>query len=650
MELVSVSPTYRFMQRVSYLLSGIYSSRLNPIYYLGAITVFLLIIDVISGIYLFLFYNVDPKGAYASVEAISSSTIGSLMRGVHRYSSDGLILFAVLHMLHMILTDRFRLFRWVAWVSGVGTLLIFIVIGLSGYLLVWDERAQLTGLLTAKFFSIIPIFGHALMSAFLGTDIKNLGGLFRILLFGHIAVTILLVFTLWVHVMRISRPRLFPPKELMVLLTLYTLLVALIFPAKSDPPADLGKVPFSMSLDWFYLTGFPLFKVFPLSINWLIFVGFFGLLTIFPWLIKGRRNPPAYVIEEKCEGCKQCFEDCPYEAIYMKRVGEKEEKAFVIEDKCAGCGICVASCNYSASAIDTVPYSSMLEEVERERPHVVVFRCPFSAEVGEREGVKVYTVPCVGAVNTVWMKDLLKKTGGVMLVSCDGPDCYFREGVEWTEERYTRRRRPKLLKSVEGGRIRIVEAPSVVSVDRELEEFINYLRSSEEFPRDVTILFKRKFNPVLAPLILFLPFLTFYPLTTHRIDFYPTDRSLAVITFKYRSSPVKKAKETYSKLKHMQAIKNIAIERSPIRLVFSVDGKPVLDRVYNPRGLRKDSSIYVYEEFLLPPGKHSFDLRLTETAHPEKKVSFSLSRETGPSTSLAFTFSEDKGFFVLGGD
>ncbi len=648
MELVSVSPTYRFMQRISYALSGIYSSRLNPIYYLGAITVFLLVIDVISGIYLFFFYDVDPKGAYQSVEAISSSFLGSLMRGVHRYSSDGLILFAVLHMLHMILTDRFRMFRWVAWVSGVGTLLIFIVIGLSGYLLVWDERAQLTGLLTAKFFSVIPIFGHALMSAFLGTDVKKLGGLFRILIFGHIAVTILLVFTLWVHVMRISRPRLFPPKYLMILLTIYTVAVALIFPAKSDPPADLGKIPFGMSLDWFYLTGFPLFKVLPLSLNWAAFLGFFGLLTLFPWLIKGRRNPPARVIEEKCEGCKQCFEDCPYEAIYMRRVSPKEEKAFVIEDKCAGCGICIASCNYNANVIDTVPYTSMIGEIASESPELVVFRCPFSSEVEEGPGIKVYTLPCVGAVNTVWMKEMLKHTKGVMLVSCDGPDCYFREGVEWTEERFLRKRRPKLLRSLEGGRIRIVEAPSVVSVDREVEKFLSYLRSAEEFPKDVGIVSKGKLNPILAPIVLFVPFLTFYPLTTHRIDFYPTDKSIAVITFKYRSSPVKKAKGSYSKLKHMQAVQNVAIERSPVELSFYVDGKKVLKKVYNPRGLRKDSSIYVYEEFLLTPGEHTFKLTLKETAHPEKVRSIELRRKLEPTTSLALSYQEERGFFVIG--
>ncbi len=648
MELVTISPTYKFMQRIAYGLSRIYSSRYNPIYYLGAITVFLLIIDVISGIYLFLFYNVDPKQAYDSVEEISSSFLGSLMRGLHRYSSDGLILFAILHMIHMIFTDRFRMFRWVAWVSGVGTLLIFIIIGLSGYLLVWDERAQLTGLLTAKFFSVIPVFGHALMSAFLGTDLQNLGGLFRILLFGHIAVTILLLFTLWVHVMRISRPRLFPPKYLMVLVTAFTVAVAVIFPAKSDPPADLGKIPFGMTIDWFYLMGFPLFKVFSLPVNWAIFIGFFGLLTIFPWLIRGRRNPPARVIEEKCEGCQQCFIDCPYEAIYMKRVGPKEEKASVIADKCAGCGICIASCNYSANEIDTVPHQKILEEVSREKPEILLFRCPFSAHVDAQDGLKVVTVPCVGAVNTLWMKDFLQHAKGVMLVSCDGPDCYFREGVQWTEERYRRERRPKLLKSVEGERIWIVEAPYTTDISGEIASFREFLKSAEP-GGDVRIISRNKVNHVLASFILFLPFLSFYPLTTHRMDFYPTDKSIAVLTFKYRSSPVRKAETVYSKLEHMQAIQSIAVERSPIEVTFLINGKEVLRKRYDPRGLRKDSSIYVYEEFLVDPGTYSFELKVVETAHPDVVRTFKLVKDLKPSTSLAITYSETKGFFTLGG-
>ena len=647
MEIIGPGRAYRLIQRLSYFLSGFYSSKLNPIYYLGAIAILLLIIDVVSGIYLFFFYDVDPRRAYGSVEAISSSFLGSLMRSLHRYSSDGLILFAVLHMLHMILTDRFRLFRWVAWVSGVSTLIIFWAIGVSGYLLVWDEKAQLIGILTAKFFSVIPIFGHSLMSAFLGTDVKYLSGLFRILLFGHIAVTLLLIFTLWVHVMRISRPRIFPPKYITVLVTLYLVAVSVLFPAKSDPPADLGKVPFSMSLDWFYLTGYPLFKVFPLSVNWLIFIGIFGLLAVFPWLIKGRRNPPPVIAEEKCEGCEQCFIDCPYEAIYMKRVEDKK-KAVVLENRCAGCGICIASCTYGASTVSTVPYAEMVGRISEKRPDLVVFRCPFSAEVKEREGVLVFTLPCAGAVNTVWMREILKLSGGVMVITCDGPDCYFREGVLWTEERFLGKRRPRLLKTLPRGRVRIVEVPRVGGAEDLVRDFLEEIRGGK-FPEEVRVISRNKINHVVCGGILALPFLTFYPLTVDRMSFYPEDMSLVVLSFKYRSSPVKKEARTYSKLKHMRAIERVVVERSPIEVLLTVDGKVLLEKVYNPRGMRRDASIYVYEEFLVSPGVHSVEVRIRETAFPEKAHSFHLSGNLEPSSSLVITYSEDRGLFLISG-
>ena len=647
MEIITISPTYRLIQRIALPLSRVYSSKLNPLYHLGGITVFLLVIDVISGIYLFFFYDVDPQRAYASVEAISSSFLGNLMRGIHRYSSDGLILFAVLHMIHMIFTDRFRMFRWVAWVSGVATLMIFFIIGLSGYLLIWDERAQLTGLLTAKFFAEVHIFGHALMSAFLGTDLKNLGGLFRILLFGHIAITILLVFTLWIHVMRISRPRIFPPKPLMVLLTLYLIIISIVFPAKSDPPADLGSIPFGMSMDWFYLTGYPLLKVMPIGWAWILLILFFGVLVAFPWLIKGRRNPAALIIEEKCEGCEQCFKDCPYEAIYMKQLDEKQKKAVIIESKCAGCGICIGSCNYNASSISTVPINEIMASVQDRQPDILVFRCPFSAEVKESQKVQVVTVPCTGCVNAVWMRDFLKLVGGVVLVACDGPDCYFREGTLWTEERYKGLRRPRLLRNFKRERIMIVEAPSTQDVTEKVEEFAELI-SQEEVGEGPHFYQLRKTNYVLASVILFLPFLTFYSLTTDRIEFYPTNKSLAVLSFKYRSSPVKKAGEVYSKLPHMQKIENIAVQRSPVEVIFLIDGKEVHKEIYEPRGIRKDSSIYIYEEFIIEPGRHTFELVLREKSGQRKEEKIRFEKRVKPGSTVAVSHSDIRGLFVIG--
>ncbi|SNZ16674.1 Cytochrome b subunit of the bc complex [Hydrogenobacter hydrogenophilus] len=635
---------YANFQRLTYPLSGLFSSRYNPFYHLGAIAVFLLVIDVISGVYLFFFYSIDPQTSHASVEAISRSFLGSIMRGIHRYSSDALILTTLAHMLHVIITDRFRMFRWVAWVTGVATLLIFLAIGVSGYILVWDTKAQLTGLLTAKFFSFLPVFGDALMSAFLGGDIKYLGGLFRILLFAHIALTILIVFTLWVHVMRNARPRLIPPRFLYITITLLLIALSVLFPAKSDPPAYINKLPFEMSVDWFYLFGYPLLKYIPMSVSWLIFTGFFAFLFLFPWLLKGRRNPPAHIDFEKCTGCEQCYIDCPYEAITMKNL-DHEKKAILNENKCAGCGICVGSCSVQAIDIPTFPVDEVMERIRREKPSFVVFRCPFSALPSEREGLLTFTLPCAGALNTFYAEEVLSAgVKGIIVVSCEYEDCYFREGNKWLEERYERKRRPILKKKVEGGRILILEAPLVKSIDREVEEFINSLKEGKE----VRVITSGKVNYALASLVLALPAFLFYPLTTHRISFYPTDKSVLVLSFKYRSSPVIESFTQEGKgLKHMQAKTAIVKERSPVKVEVYQEGRLIYSKVFNPRGIRKDTSVFVYEELFLQPGMYNLTVRLMETKGKKDVKEIKLNAKMKASDSLLLSYNEEAGGFVV---
>ncbi|MCS7170816.1 MAG: cytochrome b N-terminal domain-containing protein [Aquificaceae bacterium] len=643
MEKLAVNPLHMSFQRFSYLLSRFFSSRLNPLYHLGAIAIFLLIIDALSGIYLFFFYSIDPQTSYSSVENISRSFLGNLMRGIHRYSSDALILTTLVHMAHVIITDRFRMFRWVAWVTGVVTLLIFLAIGVSGYILVWDARAQLTGILTAKFFSFLPVFGDALMSAFLGGDIKHLGGLFRILLFAHIALTVLVVFVLWVHVMRNARPRLMPPRFLYITITLLLIVLSVLFPAKSDPPAHMNQLPFEMSLDWFYLFGYPLMKYIPMSANWLVFIGFFTFLFVFPWLIKGRRNPPASVNTEKCTGCEQCYIDCPYEAIIMKEQGDKK-KAVLNEVKCAGCGICVGSCSSLAIDIPTFPLQEVMEKIKEKKPTYVVFRCPFSAIPPEKDGLLTFTLPCAGALNTAHAEEILNLgLEGLIIVSCEYEDCYFREGNKWLEERYSRKRKPILKRKVKGGRVLILEAPLVKPIEAEVQEFMESIKGEE-----VRILTSGMLNYPVATAFLALPIFLFYPLTTHRISFYPTESSVLVLSFKYRSSPAREVQRTGSKgLKHMQAKKAVAVERSPVKLEVYSNDTLLHARIYNPRGIRRDSSVFVYEEIYLPPKEQKIKIRLKEVAHTEKIKEFHITVYLKEKESLIISYSEPEDRFIL---
>lgn len=72
-ELTKPAAPLKAFHRVSDAMSSVFSLKLNPLHYLGAIAIFLLVVDTISGIYLYLFYNIDPRFCFSSVEGITAS-------------------------------------------------------------------------------------------------------------------------------------------------------------------------------------------------------------------------------------------------------------------------------------------------------------------------------------------------------------------------------------------------------------------------------------------------------------------------------------------------------------------------------------------------------------------------------------------------
>lgn len=640
MQLKKISPLNKFFQMVSYNLSRVFASNGNPMYYLGAITVIMLIVDFITGIYLFIFYQIDPKLSHASVEAISNTFIGSIMRGLHRYTSDALIMTTIAHMIHVIITGRFKSFRWIAWVTGVATLMIFIMIGISGYILIWDVRSQLVALMTAKFLSLIPVF-KTLMSTVLSTDIKNIGGLFRALLFAHMALTLLIVFTMWFHVVRISRPKLLPPRHMTAIIIGVITLFSIIFPAKSDPPANLSKIPFEMTMDWFYMFFYPLLKFLPLTYNWGIFIGTFAFLGILPWLIRGK-NPEAHVDTPRCIGCEQCYIDCPYAAIQMRTI-EGKKKSEIDANKCSGCGICVGSCNTLVIDIPSFPVEDVFKSINEKKPQIVAFRCPYSANPPAQDGLLTFTVSCIGAVNTNYAERVLDSgVNGVMLLGCEDRDCHFREGALWADERYSGERKPTIKIKDNNSKIRILHVSSNADISRDVAEFRRDIIDNKASD-NVVIKGRNKLNYVFASVFLFIPILIFYPLTTDNLIFYPKDKGVVVLSLKYRSSAVKTTSgaEAYSKLRHMKKFKSMATSRSPLRVEVFENNNPIYSKVFYPRGLRNDSSIFVYQEFLLPPHKTDMTFRLTETEAPDVKSELSLNEDLKPTDSIYVTYDDE---------
>ena len=130
--------------RAEALFNRLFGERLNPFYYLGAIAWLHLWIVVASGLYLYAFFETSVTGAHESLEPSTRTQpwAGGLMRSLHRYASDGMVLAMLLHLARHFTFGHHRGFRWFSWVSGVALLWLVYVSGINGYMLPWDQLSQ----------------------------------------------------------------------------------------------------------------------------------------------------------------------------------------------------------------------------------------------------------------------------------------------------------------------------------------------------------------------------------------------------------------------------------------------------------------------------------------------------------------------------
>ena len=131
------------------------SARFNPLSHTGTLSVFFFVVVFVSGLILTAWFRLGFEESYLSVEQMESNLIGRFMRAVHRYGSVALVIASILHGWRTFVQDRFRGPRWLAWVTGIWMVGLLWVIGVTGYWLLWDERAQALNEV------LISAFGHA---------------------------------------------------------------------------------------------------------------------------------------------------------------------------------------------------------------------------------------------------------------------------------------------------------------------------------------------------------------------------------------------------------------------------------------------------------------------------------------------------------
>ena len=183
--------------------------EVNPLAHLGAAANVMLLLATASGVFLLIWYSPSVQTAWESLAGLGGRSLGGLMRSVHRYSADLLMLLLLTHALRMFLARKFADARWLAWASGIALLGLVWFIGWTGYWLVWDVRAQLLAADTIRGVDVLPIFGEPMLRLF-ATDATVPSLLFFVVFFLHMELPLGIAGGLCVHLARLSRTKLLP--------------------------------------------------------------------------------------------------------------------------------------------------------------------------------------------------------------------------------------------------------------------------------------------------------------------------------------------------------------------------------------------------------------------------------------------------------
>lgn len=136
---------------------------------LGGLSALLVVILAITGAMLQFHYTPSPDAAYNSILALQTNVwFGALIRNLHHWAGNLLLVVAFLHLLRVFFTGAFRPPREFNWLLGISLLLLVVLANFTGYLLPWDQLAYWGITVGTSILSYIPVAGGWLSRLLLG--------------------------------------------------------------------------------------------------------------------------------------------------------------------------------------------------------------------------------------------------------------------------------------------------------------------------------------------------------------------------------------------------------------------------------------------------------------------------------------------------
>jgi menaquinol-cytochrome c reductase cytochrome b subunit len=141
-------------------------------YTLGTATLFLMMLQFLTGILLLFYYVPTTDHAWNSVYYVMNEAhFGQLIRGIHYWSANFLLAFVGLHMAQVFLSGAYKAPREINWVLGVTLLLLVIGLAFTGYVLRWDQDGFWATVVGIKIGSYSPFVGSPVTRFLLGGDV-----------------------------------------------------------------------------------------------------------------------------------------------------------------------------------------------------------------------------------------------------------------------------------------------------------------------------------------------------------------------------------------------------------------------------------------------------------------------------------------------
>ncbi len=132
----------------------------NWFYTLGSATMFAFLSQAVTGVFLAMYYEPSPEGAYNSVQHITNDVfLAELIRGMHRWGATVMIVLVFLHMGRTFFFGAYKYPRELNWIIGVVLLVLTIAMSLTGYLLPFDQRSFWATVVAVNLNSSGPIIG-----------------------------------------------------------------------------------------------------------------------------------------------------------------------------------------------------------------------------------------------------------------------------------------------------------------------------------------------------------------------------------------------------------------------------------------------------------------------------------------------------------